>query len=101
MATRMACPLRQGLTLKTPLPQKVQVTVLDRQPVTNDKNVEIRRTAARPEPAVYKQEERGAPISGGLKWVVAVAPGERSHIEFQYRLTFGAKSELVGGNRRE
>ena len=89
------------IELSSALGRPVAVSVIDRVPVSTEKGVEIRRTAARPEPAIYKQEERGAPVSGGLRWVINLAAGERAQVEYQYRVTFPAKAEVVGGNRRE
>jgi uncharacterized protein (TIGR02231 family) len=89
------------IELASSLPQKALVEVVDRVPVTDDKAVEVRRTAARPEPEVYKQADRGQPVRGGLLWRLPVPPGERAQIEYQYRVVLPAKSEIIGGNRRE
>lgn len=90
-----------SMELQSSLGRPAQVDVLDRVPVTHEKGVEIKRVYTRPEAQPYTQVERGAPLQGGLRFRVNLEPGGKGQIEFQYRLTFPAKSEIVGGNRRE
>lgn len=91
------------LDVTSSLPRQAILEIVDRVPVTTDKNIEIRRTYARPAPAEdpYKQAERGQPVRGGLLWRLTLPPGGKAQIEFQYRLTLPQKSEIIGGNRRE
>ena len=49
----------------------------------------------------YKQEDRGAPIRGGIRWKIALAPGAKRTVKHHYKLVLSGKSEIVGGNRRE
>ena len=49
----------------------------------------------------YSQAERGAPIRGGMQWRLPVPAGGKARLEYSYRMTFPAKTEIVGGNRRE
>ncbi|WP_437307476.1 DUF4139 domain-containing protein [Sorangium sp. So ce388] len=79
----------------------VEVEVLDRIPVTDDKDVEIKLLSSQPKAEPYTQEELGEPVRGGLRWRVPLAPGGRASVAFTYRVVFSSKSEVVGGNRRE
>ena len=87
--------------LASSLGRKVSVEVLERVPVTDDKDVEIKITYARPEPERYTQADRGAPVRKGLRFTVEVPAGDKARIELGYRVTLPAKNEIVGGNRRE
>ena len=79
----------------------VAIEVLDRIPVTSDKDIEIKLVSSKPTSAKITQAERGHPVRGGLAWSITVSPGEKQRIEMVYRVTLPAKNELVGGNRRE
>lgn len=79
----------------------VMVEVIDRMPVSDDKAVEITRTYSLPELEHYTQVERGLPVRRGVRWRVEVPGGGRAHIEFGYKITLPARSEIIGGNRRE
>ncbi|MGK3989643.1 DUF4139 domain-containing protein [Sorangium sp. So ce136] len=79
----------------------VEVEVLDRIPVTDDKDVEIKLLSSQPKAEPYTQEELGGPVRGGLRWRVPLAPGAKASVAFTYRVVFSSKSEVVGGNRRE
>ena len=79
----------------------VAIEVLDRIPVTSDKDIEIKLVSSKPASTRATQAERGHPVRGGLAWNISVSPGEKQRIEVSYRVTLPAKNELVGGNRRE
>jgi Domain of unknown function (DUF4139)/N-terminal domain of unknown function (DUF4140) len=79
----------------------VAIEVLDRIPVTSDKDIEIKLISSKPASTKITQAERGHPVRGGLAWNISVSPGEKQRIEVTYRVTLPAKNELVGGNRRE
>jgi hypothetical protein len=89
------------IDLASSLGKKATVEVLERVPVTDDKDVEIKIVSSRPEAERYTQSERGAPVRRGLRFKVEVPAGERAKIELSYRITLPAKNEIVGGNRRE
>lgn len=76
------------------------VEVVDRVPVTQDKDVRVEWVRANPEPEAYTQAERGAPLRGGKLWKVIVPAGGKTSLAYEYRVTLPSKSELVGGNRR-
>jgi hypothetical protein len=89
------------IDLASSLGHEVSVDVVEGVPVTDDKDVEVKRTSTRPEATRYTQAERGAPLRRAYAWRVRVPPGGAAQIEIAYRVTLPAKSELVGGNRRE
>ncbi len=79
----------------------VTVEVLERIPVTDDKDVSVKLTSALPEPEVYDQSDLGAPVRGGRRFRVEVPAGGKARVSYAYRVKLPAKSEIVGGNRRE
>jgi uncharacterized protein (TIGR02231 family) len=87
--------------LTSSLGRKVTVEVLERVPVSDEKDVEIKVTYARPEPERYTQADRGEPIRKGLRFAVELPAGEKARVELGYRVTLPSKNEIVGGNRRE
>jgi hypothetical protein len=89
------------IELQSALGQSCQVDLFERLPVSDDKSVTIELVAARPEASPYTQAERGAPLRGGLQWRVVVPPAGKTRVEYQYRITLPAKTEIVGGNRRD
>lgn len=90
-----------SIELSSALGQQCVVEVFERLPVTDDKSVTIELIAARPEAKEYNQAERGAPVRGGLVWRLLLPAGGKAKIEYQYRVLFPAKAEIVGGNRRD
>ena len=90
-----------ALDVRSALNLPVRVDVLERMPVTDDKDVTVKIVSARPEGAPYDQSTRGAPIRGGVAWSLVVPAGGDAKIEWTYRITLPAKNELVGGNRRD
>lgn len=90
-----------SIELSSALGQAVTVEVYDRLPVSDDKSVTIDLLAARPEAKEYTQAERGIPIRGGLLWSLPLPAGGKAKVDYSYRIVFPAKSEIVGGNRRD
>ena len=89
------------IELASSLGRKVTVEVLERIPVTDEKDVDIKVTYSRPEHEKYTQAERGAPVRRGARFRVEVPAGDKAKIELGYRVMLPAKNELIGGNRRE
>lgn len=89
------------IELSSALGQPSTVEVLERLPVSEDKSMTVEFLGSRPEASPYTQVERGAPIRGGLQWRIPLAAAGRAKIEYQYRITFPARTEIVGGNRRD
>jgi uncharacterized protein (TIGR02231 family) len=77
------------------------VDVIDRIPVTDEKDVEIAYLPGKPHGEDYRQLERGMPVRGGKRWTVTVPAGGKAQVAFGYRITLPAKNEIVGGNRRD
>lgn len=90
-----------SIELSSALGQQCVIEVFERLPISDDKAVAVELLAARPEPKEYTQAERGAPIRGGLLWRLLLPAGGKAKIEYQYRILFPAKTEIVGGNRRD
>lgn len=90
-----------SIELVSSLGQPATIEVYDRVPVSDEKGLEIKRVAEDPKSEVYKQEDRGRPIRGGLCWKIPLAPGGARTVKLHYRLAFSSKQEIVGGNRRD
>ena len=82
------------------LPSPASIQILDRLPVTDDRDIEVLLVASRPEARDYAQEE-GPPLRGGLEWMLELPPGGVERVEFEYTISLPSKSEVVGGNRRD
>ncbi|MBK8252774.1 MAG: DUF4139 domain-containing protein [Polyangiaceae bacterium] len=87
--------------LSSAIGRPITVIVVDRLPVSDEKDVEIKLIQSEPKPAQYTQAELGQPLRKGLKWEVNLAAGAKTKIECSYRITLPSKMEIVGGNRRE
>jgi uncharacterized protein (TIGR02231 family) len=90
-----------SIELSSALGQQCVVEVFERLPVSDDKSLTIELVSARPEAKEYSQAERGSPIRGGLVWRLLLAAGGKGKIDYQYRVSFPARTEIVGGNRRD
>ena len=89
------------IEISSSLGQPIQIDVLDRMPVSEDKSLTVELIAEKPAHTPYDQAERGAPIRRGMKWRVQLPAAGKTKIEYQYRLSFSAKNEIIGGNRRD
>ncbi|MFO0586841.1 MAG: DUF4139 domain-containing protein [Polyangiaceae bacterium] len=83
------------------LGRAIKVEIVDRLPVSDDKDVEIKSLAASPPTTPYTQAELGHPVRKAFKCEVEVPAGGKAKAEWRYRVTLPAKMEIVGGNRRE
>lgn len=90
-----------SIELASALGMPITVEVLERVPISEDKALNVEVVGVMPPASGYSQAERGAPIRGGMQWRLPVPTGGRARIEYSYRMTFPAKTEIVGGNRRE
>jgi len=88
-----------SIELSSSLGFPAKIEVIDRKPITDDKEVEVELVRQEPRALEYEQKER--PVRGGLKWLVTLGPGGKQEIEFSYRVVIKAKDELIGGNRRD
>ncbi|APR84628.1 Hypothetical protein A7982_09977 [Minicystis rosea] len=89
------------IDLSSTLGHKVAVEVLERIPLTYEKDLDVKVTFMRPEAETYTQADRGPALHRGFRFTIGVPPGDKAKIEFGYRVTLPAKNEIVGGNRRE
>ncbi|MFO0760376.1 MAG: DUF4139 domain-containing protein [Byssovorax sp.] len=89
------------IELASSLGKKVTVDVIDRVPVSDEKDIDIKIVRQEPVAKTYTQAERGPALRRGLCWTIEVPAGEKRKIELGYRVTLPAKNEIIGGNRRE
>lgn len=90
-----------SIELASALGRDAEVTVIDRIPIADDKDIDIKTLYVRPAAEAYSQVERGSPVRKGLRWQVTVPAGGKAKIELGYKIVLSSKSEIVGGNRRE
>ncbi|MFO0657600.1 MAG: DUF4139 domain-containing protein [Polyangia bacterium] len=90
-----------SIEVSSSLGQPIQIDVLDRMPVSEDKGLTVEMVYEKPPHTPYDQAERGAPIRRGMRWRMPIPAGGKVKIEYQYRIGFSAKSEIIGGNRRD
>lgn len=90
-----------SIELASALGREAEVVVIDRIPVADDKDIDVKTLYIRPAAEGYTQAERGNPVRKGLRWQVTVPPGGKTKIELGYKIVLPSKSEIVGGNRRE
>lgn len=83
------------------LGQPIEIEIVERVPVSDDKQILVERLTTSPDAQTYDQSERGEPIRGGLRWLLTLAPAGNTRVEHSFRITIPAKYELSGGNRRE
>lgn len=90
------------IELASSLGEGVVVEVIDRVPTAKKGDeIEVAVLSSKPKAQAYTQAERGAPMDGGLKWLVDLSAGAKVTLEFAYRITFSSKLEIEGGNRRD
>jgi uncharacterized protein (TIGR02231 family) len=78
-----------------------KVVVLDRIPITDDKEIEVKLVDSHPRAESYDQSDRHDPVRGGLRWEVEVGPGQEDAVRFTYDVVLPSKREVRGGNRRD
>ena len=78
-----------------------RVELLDRAPVTDDRDVHIELGPIDPAHEPYDQAEQGQAVRGGMRWWIELPAGAKRKVRFHYTITISSKEELVGGNRRE
>jgi uncharacterized protein (TIGR02231 family) len=92
-----------SVQLRSGLEAPARVLVYDRLPIAddNEKDLEVALNASEPAAVQDDKDPRGDKLEGGLHWSLEVAPGELAKIEYTYLISLPAKSEVIGGNRRE
>ena len=81
----------------------VRVLVYDRLPTTREDEKDIQVTVLDSTPEMTRRDHwlDGAPLKGGLVWTLTVEPNVKRDVSLHYAITLPAKTELMGGNRRE
>ena len=82
---------------------RVELRLFDRVPTADEhqKDIAVSAVVAKPPAAVVDKGPKDETLKGGLRFDVVLMPGEARTIEHSYTITLPAKSEVVGGNRRE
>ena len=89
------------IELNSSLGRAVRVDIIDRVPVTDDKDIEVTLVSSAPRAEPYDQVAIGPPLRGGLRFRADVPAAGRARVEYAYRVKLPAKSEVIGGNRRD
>jgi hypothetical protein len=89
------------IDLSSSLGRDVKVDVIDRIPLSDEKDVDVKLTYTHPDHQKYTQAERGSPVRRAIRFTALVPAGGKAKIEIGYRVTLPAKNEIVGGNRRD
>ena len=89
------------LEVRSRLPRAVRLELLERVPVTSEKDVEVEVMVTIPEAIPYDQRDRGRLVRGGLRFVLDLAPGEEKTCTLKYQVTIPSKMAIQGGNRRD
>ncbi len=89
-----------NIELASALGVPFEVDVLERVPVTDDDEVEVRVRETAPRAEAYDQAARGEPIRGGLRWRLIVPASGKVNATLTYVIGLSAKREIQGGNHR-
>lgn len=92
-----------SLTLRSVLGRSADVVLFDRLPVADDDVKDLDVTLLSSEPSLTRTDTdaRGERLEGGVKWRLTIPARGEAKVVYSYRVSFPAKAELVGGNRRE
>ena len=74
--------------------------LVDRIPVTRDKELEVKLVSSEPPAEKYNQHDRDSHVDGGLRWLLPVKAGGTAAAKLTYLISFDKDFEIVGGNRR-
>jgi hypothetical protein len=83
--------------------QPVKLSLYERMPVADDNQKDITVSALQSKPPAVRTDKgpRDEELKGGLRFDLTLMPNDLMVVEHSYTITLPAKSELVGGNRRE
>ena len=81
----------------------VHLSLFERLPVTDtgEKDIVVSALVSKPPAVRTEKGPRDEELKGGLRFDLTLMPGDVTVVEHSYTITLPAKSELVGGNRRE
>ncbi|MYS83270.1 DUF4139 domain-containing protein [Embleya scabrispora] len=82
------------------LARPIRLDILERIPVTDDKDVKIEEHAGAPRWVEDTELRDGRHVAGARVWHVELAPGERRNLTGGYEIRIPAAKAVVGGNRR-
>ncbi|WSY16366.1 DUF4139 domain-containing protein [Embleya sp. NBC_00896] len=82
------------------LARPIRLDILERVPVTDDKDVRIEEHAGTPRWVEDTELRDGRHVPGARVWRVELAPGERKNLTGGYEIRIPAAKAVVGGNRR-
>ncbi|MCX6355496.1 MAG: mucoidy inhibitor MuiA family protein [Candidatus Aureabacteria bacterium] len=68
------------------------ITVLDQLPVSREPDIKVTLVAATPEQVKIAEQEK----PGALSWKIALAPGEKKVIEFEFSVSYPKDKDLSG-----
>ncbi len=89
------------LEVRSRLQRPVRLELLERVPVTGEKDVEVEVLVTIPEAIPYDQRDRGRLVRGGLRFVLDLDPGAEKICTLKYQVTIPSKMAIQGGNRRD
>ena len=89
------------LEVRSRLGRPARLELLERVPVSGEKDVEVALVSTEPEATPYDQRDRGQLVEGGLCFGLDLSPGENRTCTLKYRVTIPSKMALQGGNRRD
>lgn len=81
------------------LAAEIELELIERVPVAG-KDIGVDAVSSTPKAEPYKQEERGFPVKGGVRWLLKLPPGGKQEVSLKYTLVFDKDYEINGGNRR-
>lgn len=85
-----------------PAPSRIEVRERVPVPRAGEEKIKVAVEASPPWEAYEPPTEPGsADLRGGHRWVVSLEAGDRTMLSARYVVTIPARSEVVGGNRRE
>jgi len=95
--------LTHGITIELANKLRLPVTIEVRErlpvPAEGQADCKLRIGAVTPPWTDYRQDRQ--PLDGGHAWIVDLAAGASQTLAASYQITIPAKSEIIGGNRRE
>lgn len=79
----------------------IELELIERVPVSDDKEIKIEAPRTTPKAEAYDQRDRGRPVRGGLRFVLKLEAGAKGEATLAWRMVFDSGHELQGGNRRD
>lgn len=82
------------------LPHAIRLDILERVPVSDDKDVRIEEHTGTPRRHQDTEIRDGRIVAGARVWHIDLAPGARAELTGGYEIRIPAAKAVVGGNRR-